>query len=341
MSLHEFDQLLRKYLLGQCTAPEEQEVQEWYGKLAAESALELSDQERYHLEERMWPLILAGIGEAPRQVSGGQAAPFGSVRFIRMAVAACLVVLVSLGLYFLLPFIRLDQSLSQLGVPEGYRRFANEGKAARAVHLSDGSVVTLDPKASLYFPDAFREKSRDVYLAGNAFFQVSPRPGNRFVVHADEGLLAEVLGTSFYMHQDRPSKQVEISVVSGKVWVHEGPKPATLPVRQVVLAPNQKVVYAAGRKELVAALADEPKLLPGVDHRFDFEETLLGNVLQSLSKAYGIVISTADKNLAGCHFTGDLTRQGLYDKLRIICLSTGSSFQVIGTSIVLTGAGCP
>ncbi|MEJ0105234.1 MAG: DUF4974 domain-containing protein [Bacteroidota bacterium] len=73
---------------------------------------------------------------------------------------------------------------------------------------------------------------------------------------------------------------------------------------------------------------------------FVFDESPLSDVLNALQAAYGITIETENNNLNNCHFTGDISRQSLYDKLDILCKSTQCSYEVRGTSIYIRGKGC-
>jgi transmembrane sensor len=92
----------------------------------------------------------------------------------------------------------------------------NAGSAPRAITLSDGSIVTLDPATTL---DVLRNDGHRfaVELArGKARFDVRPGGPRRWVVEA--GLAAvEVVGTEFTV--DRRPHEVEVGVSRGVVLV--------------------------------------------------------------------------------------------------------------------------
>jgi ferric-dicitrate binding protein FerR (iron transport regulator) len=341
MSQKEFDHLLQQYLAGKTSPEEEEKVLEWYEQLLGASHPDLSgvQEQQQHIEEKIWPGILANL-EQPAVPAPGKVVRLKRFSVLRLAVAACLILLAGIGLYFF-TFLR-DSDRSGLGVPQGYLGFVNKDQQATVVRLADGSSVTLQPQATLYYPEDFAGKTRDVYLKGDAFFSVHRNPAQHFIVHSGEGLLTEVLGTSFHVRQQPKAGRIEVAVVTGKVWVRRDSKnePSNKAAAGVVLTPNQKAVYSAARTELVALLADEPGLLPGTEKAFVFADAPLTTVLETLQQAYGIDITAENNALKKCHFTGDLTRQGLYDKLRIICESTGTSYQVQGTAIVVKGKGC-
>ncbi|MES1249184.1 MAG: FecR domain-containing protein, partial [Chitinophaga rupis] len=168
-----------------------------------------------------------------------------------------------------------------------------------------------------------------------------------FMVHTKEWLLAEVLGTSFYVLHDRAGKKVEVAVVTGRVSVYEEKEAVktSSETNRIILTPNQKVSYKPLNSQFVTSLVEEPKpieqntaMRPRIS--FVFEETPLSEVLRDLQASYGITIQTESEKINNCHFSGDISRQSLYDKLDVICNSIQSSYEVKGTVIYIKGKGC-
>ncbi len=90
------------------------------------------------------------------------------------------------------------------------------GKAIRAVlELADGSKIWLNADSKLSYPEQFSAHSREVFLTGEAFFQVASSPQKPFIVHLNKGTI-RVLGTSFNVraYENEP---VQTSVSTGKV----------------------------------------------------------------------------------------------------------------------------
>ena len=64
------------------------------------------------------------------------------------------------------------------------------------IKLSDGSVVTLNSATTLKFPEIFEGKTREVYLDGEAYFDVHKDHLHPFIIHTNK-MNVRVLGTSF------------------------------------------------------------------------------------------------------------------------------------------------
>ncbi|HMI63026.1 MAG TPA: FecR family protein [Puia sp.] len=383
MSQHEFDDILQKYLDGECTPQEEKIILEWYKTFINETEITLSPEEKQALQQKIWTKIQPGIPQIQSSVPGIQPglrtgfpqSPFtvpqspsglpdltpnrpaivrsynGARRWWRVAAAASLLAAALAGGYLYLhqPAGPDILAFSRIRIPEGYSVIYNHKNTIRPVPLSDGSLVELQPQSALYYPTHFTGATRNVYLTGNAFFRIEHDSSRHFIVHTDEGLLAEDLGTSFYVLHNKTDNKVEVAVVSGKVSVYnekwKGTVNAAPENGRIILTPNQKVSYKPLNNQFITSLVEEPKPVtpvPGSQPAlsFVFDEAPLSKVLKALETSYGIVIQTENEQLNNCHFTGNISRQNLYEKLDILCKSTQSSYEVRGTVIYMRGKGC-
>jgi hypothetical protein len=141
-----------------------------------------------------------------------------------------------------------------------------------------------------------------------------------------------------------------VAVVTGKVLVYQqqGQKANAAPdtTASVVLTRNKKVTYNAASNQLITGIVDDPQPLPktkakpGNSNRqprnpFDFEEASLKDVLQTLSDAYGILITVENEQVAGYHITGDLSKYSLFTQLEYICKSTQTTYEINGSQIII------
>jgi transmembrane sensor len=217
------------------------------------------------------------------------------------------------------------------------------------IQLADSTLITLQPGATIYYPAEFTGTTREVYLHGSAFFNVHHDPQKHFKVHLNNGLTTEVLGTSFNIKQNNRDWNIEVAVVTGKVLVYKQTKEERATndsANQVLLTRNKKVTFIAERNQLIAGIVDDPHPLPKtktqnsagsttVSEQFAFEEAELQQVLQALSDAYGIPITTEDAFIATLHFTGDLSKHNLFTQLEIICKSTQITYEINGSQITV------
>jgi transmembrane sensor len=225
----------------------------------------------------------------------------------------------------------------------------NTGTIDQQVQLSDGSTVILKPKSSIHYPENFKSDRREVYLEGEGFFQVTNNPGKPFLVYY-KNIVTKVLGTSFNINTNRETGDVEVAVKTGRVQVSENDKIVNggVPVSSIIVTPNQKAIYQIEKRVLATAIVDQPvpiennkSTTPGNKIQpFIYEQETLSVIFEQLEKAYGIGIIVDNANLNNCVFTGDVSTQDLFTKLKIICLTTNASYEVNGTKILIKGKGC-
>lgn len=89
----------------------------------------------------------------------------------------------------------------------------------KRICLPDSSLIYLNRGSKLYYnPQWFNKSQRDVWLEGEAFFEVAKDKTKPFVVHSNK-LETVVRGTSFNIKAYRELDQSVVSVRSGKVEV--------------------------------------------------------------------------------------------------------------------------
>jgi transmembrane sensor len=224
-------------------------------------------------------------------------------------------------------------------VPGGLERRSNDSNLAKTIVLEDGSSVVLQPHSVLQYPAHFAPGLRDVYLTGEAFFEVKKDAHRPFQVHAQE-LITRVLGTSFRVRSFDREARTTVQVKTGRVSVSKVADDAAEP-EAVVLKPNQQVVYERADRKLTKSLVEKPEVLqPFAGHNFEFNDVPVSEVFKTLEDAYGIQIVYDEEALAHCLIHATLTDVPLDYKLTLICKGIQGTYEVIDSHIVITSKGC-
>lgn len=332
MSKQTFEELLAKYLAGTCTDDERRTVEQWYELSGTEPSPPTEEKEWQQVKESIWQRIKQQTTEPTVVV------PLWRRVAVQWGVAASVgVLLLSVWWLWFRPDPVRELVLSQ---HNGHVYAQNLTPTPQQLSLPDGSKVKLLPQATFHYPTTFGPQIREVFLSGDAFFEVAHNPDKPFVVSTGK-LVTKVLGTSFWVRQ-KPNNQVEVAVRTGKVAVFE--RTASNPQNNgVLLTPNHKVVYFAQEQHFVTGLVEQPEPIAVPDTpkpTFNFTNESLGMVIQTLERAYGIKFATESPEILNCPLTGDLTGLPMFTQLEIICESLGAKYEVRGTSIVLSGNGC-
>jgi len=103
--------------------------------------------------------------------------------------------------------------------------------------LSDGTIVTLNSATTIKYPDHFGDSTREVYLEGEAYFDVSKDPLHPFIIHTDK-MNIRVLGTSFNVKSYQSEPLGEASLINGSIEVTLNDRPSD----RIILKPKEKLI---------------------------------------------------------------------------------------------------
>lgn len=207
------------------------------------------------------------------------------------------------------------------------------GTSVRHVTLPDGSSVILQPGSELRYPVSFSGDKREVFLSGEAFFEVRKDSLHPFFAYAGK-LITRVVGTSFRIRAYTHDRLISVRVKTGKVSV------STASGQGPVLSPNQEASLDAASLRFSQPQASFQPARSIDRLSFTFTDTPLAEVLATLSKAYGVTIVYDRQQIARCSINAALGDEPLVDKLTWICSITDSSFEVEKDRIVFTGKPC-
>ncbi|MFD2570479.1 FecR family protein [Spirosoma soli] len=190
------------------------------------------------------------------------------------------------------------------------------------IQLADGSVVTLNANSSLKVADDLSNSPvREVWLTGEAYFDIAKRKGAKFIVHTPEAKI-EVLGTEFNVNTRR--EQTNVVLHEGKVQLQADNqssvvmKPGDMAIvtpqsRQIELKKVQPDVYDAWKESYLVL---DGKTLPEIIH--------------SLEDTFGVTIKLEDAQLADKKLTGKLRTEVPEDCIENLAIILGAEVKKNG-----------
>lgn len=186
--------------------------------------------------------------------------------------------------------------------------------------LPDGTVVALNSNSQLRFPKKFKKNKREVFLTGEAFFDVTPNPEKPFLIHAGNAHV-KVLGTSFNVRAYPENKTVEVIVESGKVEVSKLIS-ESLPERKgIFLEPGEKGTLYSEDNLLEKSVNLDPNFMAWKTHDLIFNEVPLKNVIECLENVYHVQIELAENRLKNELYTAHFDKKPVEFVLDVVSLS--------------------
>jgi len=176
------------------------------------------------------------------------------------------------------------------------------GKTANLT-LADGTKVWLNAGSRLVFPLAFEKSTREVFLEGEAFFDVYHNTEKPFKVLTHD-MKFTVLGTSFNINAYRDEFKTEAVLVDGSLKVENK---ATFNKKQVTLVPGQKSAYHAGVEQLRVADVNTEYYTAWKEGYLMMRQNSIASVVKRLERFYHQEVKISDEVLHKNHkITGKL-----------------------------------
>ncbi|WP_281310064.1 FecR family protein [Flavobacterium flavigenum] len=204
------------------------------------------------------------------------------------------------------------------------------------VRLPDGSTVILNDNSTLkYEQNSFGNKTREVTLTGEAFFDIKRNEKKPFIVHTGK-VQTKVLGTAFNINAFDSSKNIEVTVTRGKVQVGDAEK------IYGIITPNQQIKVNKNnlsfeQNKISAAVVTEWK-----SNYLILDDINMEEAVALISQKYKVQILLSNEKIRNCRITASfLNDEDLDHVLKVISsvIETEYRYNKTGT-IILDGKGC-
>ncbi|MDN3690502.1 FecR family protein [Cyclobacterium jeungdonense] len=203
---------------------------------------------------------------------------------------AC-VLLLSLGLGYFSGWLLLEPPLPQSSAPPTVHYLTHTTVPGVKSHLtlSDGSRVILNSGSELRYLKNFEKGGREVFLKGEAFFDVAKDLQRPFRVHSRK-TTTTALGTSFNV-KAYEGETLGVSLLTGKVAVNsEGNLE-----EPVLLVPGEALKIDTEKNRLVKSAFNPDRVIGWTKKRIVFKETPLLEAIRVLENWYGVQIRIVNR----------------------------------------------
>jgi transmembrane sensor len=323
-------QLITNYISGECSEAEQLQVEEWIKtdpsvKNEVESLKKIynSKLETGLLEQTndAWDYVHDKIHSRTNEIHVNKY-NINPLTFRILKAAAILLVII--GGYFISAQIGLFKKNIK---PEliWVERAALPGERLKMI-LSDSSTIILNADSRIKYPDRFINNSREIYLEGEAFFEVSKDTNKPFIVRTGE-IITTVLGTKFNVKAYSKETEISVSLVEGKVKVSAGKE--NTENKNIILKPSQQLTYNKVDKKDSVGLFDEEKAIGWKDKKLKFEKEPLEKILIALERSYGVKFELADKSYASWKVSANFNNASITSVIEVLKNLTNLKSRII------------
>ena len=246
-----------------------------------------------------------------------------------MAAAAAIFIGIISSLFFFYNLSLKNQGIASLSVEQLNGKSKKQINATLLVHqkenrvifLPDGSKVILSPGSKLNYPSSFDGlKKREVFLDGQAFFDIKHNAFRPFIVHAEK-LETIVLGTAFNIKAIHGEKDITVTVKRGKVRVSDQHKVLG------IITPNQQITYNKEKVSSTLKIVNTDSYLDWKDQNLFIDNLTLSEAAKILEDQHKIKVIISDSSIRERRFTASFPKdEKLEQALKSISVFNGVAY---------------
>ena len=309
--------LLERYLAGDASAGEAQAVRDWLAEGPAPEHAALLEDLRLIRRVAADPVPQTNVEGAWAKASKSLRP---SRRLLMAVIAAAAVVVAVVG------------GWAVLGRAPAWREVSTAVGHRTVVRLRDGTQITLAPKSRLRYTADYGKAQRDVYLDGEAHFQVTLDTRHPFRVHTARSI-TEDLGTAFVVRAYVEQPTTEVIVAEGRVALWRADTSRTSAALEARPDARPGLVLAArdlGRLDADGGVTlrrgiDVARQLAWTSGVLAFDGAPLRDVVLTLGRWYNVDVhlESADSALGARRLTATFTNESIDRVVERIALTLG------------------
>lgn len=328
----EFNNLIHRYLTGDCTPVQKARIEKWISSSpenrmafeAIKKIWEVEPEKELHADlKKAWQLLerdMDKLEDVRNKQHAGKRTRYNNGRknkYIWFRAAAFLLVGILISL-FTIWFAGGGLFMSQQDV--AIQEIRTERAQQTRVIFGDGSEVTLNASSIIRFPRQFGSDAREVFLEGEAWFDVAHHPDLEFIVNTPDAIV-HVLGTEFNIRAYSGDPAVEVVVGDGVVSVHAAGGAGTDASAGVRLEKNEMSRVIRGSAPAAAVKVDVANYASWLTGDFIFNETPFARVLAEWERQFDVDFSIENEELKNTPLTGEFRDESFEEMLRLTSMA--------------------
>ena len=265
-------------------------------------------------------------------------------------VAAILIVILS-ATYFIFNNYK-PNSIYEIASKANPVKIQQTPKGSRStIILSDGTKVIMNADTRLKYPLKFIGATREVYLTGEAFFDVAKNAKIPFIIHTDK-INIKVLGTEFNVKSYPGDSTSETTLIRGLIEVTLKDRPDD----RIILKPKEKLIVSntspGNLSPKIKATTSERSAeisisnlhyisrsdsavveTSWVNNKLVFQDESFSKLAEDMGRKYDVNIQFLNNNIKNYRFTGIFEKETIEETLDALNLTEKFNYKMNGTTI--------
>lgn len=177
----------------------------------------------------------------------------------------------------------------------------------KAVQLPDGSLITLNANSQVSFAKNWSAADvREVWLSGEAFFSVVHTANlQRFIVHTDNSLQVEVLGTEFNITKRNNKTRVVLETGQIQLKIQPADK-KDAPKQRLLMKPGDLIEFDEASEKYIKKEVNPKIYSSWKSNKLQLDDTSLEEIVQLLENSYGYQVEVTREDLLKQKVSGSI-----------------------------------
>ncbi len=216
--------------------------------------------------------------------------------------------------------------------PDYYTSKAPQGSIAEMI-LPDGTIIFLNSGSEIKYASDMDANSREVYLTGEAWFDVQKSKEIPFFVHTAQ-YDVRVLGTEFNVRAYAEDSEVVTTLEKGSIQIQAT---KSLKLKQdLQLIPGEQLVYHKTNKTIQVKQVKPSLFSSWKDNKLIFINMKLGELITLLERKYGVEITVQDPRLLDHHYDGTIKNETIIEVLEILQATLPINYVIRDQEVIIT-----
>lgn len=236
------------------------------------------------------------------------------------AVFALAYIMGGLSFYFL-------RSHQQNGLSNLYNSIEVPYGERSQLTLYDGTKVWLNSGTKFRYPVAFSSTTRDVFMEGEAYFDVAKDAKHPFIVQAGK-LKVEVFGTHFDVCAYPDDKDFTTTLEEGSINAYNIESGANMK-----LAPGEQAVLNRETNKIKQLIVNTDLFTSWKENLLKFEDAPFEDVIKKMERWYDVKISVDPSINKQERYTMTIKTESLREMLQLVAKTTPMKYEIKANSV--------
>ncbi|PSL50271.1 FecR family protein [Chitinophaga niastensis] len=297
------------------------------------------EEEEAGVFDRYWPQLQEEEADVLKQSA---IVPLRSKRKLWMAAVITGICVLAATAWLMRPYVgRFSQPVAENEVT------TREGSRSK-IKLPDGTQVWLNGGSKLTYNDDMKHAgTREVYLSGEACFDVAKDAEKPFIIHAGK-MQVNVLGTVLNVRAYNDDSKTEATLVSGRIEVLM----KDVPGQKIHLQPGEKLILYNNSQQKItpkqpairysvanaSTLPNDSMLLAEtswVENKLVFNNEKMPDILKKMEHWYNVSFEVNNEQINAVHFSGAFQDETVTEALTAMQQILHFQFTVKGNKIII------